>query len=81
MMAIAYDATEHVFTLARNKGNVAESVKLYESEIRQAIRRTFPDDGAIDALLALAKEVPNTAHVVDNRPRVKARRTYGALVQ
>ncbi len=78
MLYLAYDGEENTFKLARNNPETghAETKTLHPAEFKSL----FSNDGAVNALLALAKEVPNQFHIVPN-PQPKRRAVWGRIVQ
>lgn len=79
MLYVAYNPSTETFFAARN--NPATGYAQKKEFDGSMLQYVYHGDGAIDALLALAKEVPHVYHEVDNTPRVKARRQWGRIVQ
>jgi len=77
MLLIRYETENHFYELARNNPytGTAEVKAVHGSEITYLI----PDDGGIQALMSLAREVPNAWHVVPN-PKPRKREVFGRMV-
>lgn len=77
MLLIQFDGTEQAYHLMRNNPTTgyAERKTVHGSEITYLI----PDDNAVNAVLEMARQVPNQYHVVPN-PRPRGRQTWGRMV-
>jgi hypothetical protein len=62
MLAIAYNPSTQMFRAMRN--NTATGHAESKEFCGGVLRQTYFDDGAIESLLAMAKQVPGEYHVV-----------------
>jgi len=76
MLLIQYETENHLYEFMRNNPmGHAERKAVHGSEITQLLK----DDGAIEAVMAMAKQVPNQWHIVPN-PKPTKRETWGRMV-